>query len=136
MLVARLARLTLSYLDGTWRLSQPTVVEQRDQDFVVDRLSIGNNGRQFFLDDASLCPGVRHCDWRSKDLTYRVIRVFFPEGPDITGILSAQGQLGGTQLRRRKSIATMKLDNFHKSLVIKAMSVWLEQGVTGIKRRS
>jgi len=109
-LVARLARLTLELPDGTWRLSQPTVVEQRDQDFVVDRLSIGNNGRQFFLDGRFSLSGSQALRLEIERLPIESFRVFFPEGPDITGILSAQGQLGGTAAAP-EIIATMKLDN-------------------------
>ena len=51
--VARVTRLTLDLPDGTWRLSQPVTVEQREQDFLVDRLPMRNNGRELFWMDNS-----------------------------------------------------------------------------------
>ena len=109
-LVARLARLTLELPDGVWRLSQPAVIEQRDQDFVVDRLSMANNGRQLFLDGHFSLVGTQALRLEIERLPIESFRVFFPDGLDVTGILSAQGQLGGTAAAP-EIVATVKLDN-------------------------
>ena len=109
-LVVRLARLALELPDGTWRLSQPAVVEQRDQDFIVDRLSMGNNGRLFFLDGRFSLGGSQALRLEIERLPIESFRIFFPEGPDVTGILSAQVQLGGTAAAP-EIVATVKLDN-------------------------
>ena len=109
-LVARLTRLTLDLPDGTWRLSQPAVVEQRDQDFLVDRLLMRNNGRQLSLDGRFSLTGSQALRLNIERLPIESFRAFFPEGPDVTGILSAQAQLAGTAAAP-EIIATIKLDN-------------------------
>src|SRR5262245_31717738 len=95
-LVARLARMTLDLPDGTWRLSQPVTVEQRDQDFLVDRLLMRSNGREVSLDGQFSLTGNQALRLNIEKLPLEAVRAFFPEAPDITGTLSAQVQLAGT----------------------------------------
>ena len=79
-IVARVARLTLDLPDGTWRLSQPVTVEQRDQDFLVDRLSMRNNGRELFLDGQFSLSGSQALRLEIEKLPIESFRAFFPEG--------------------------------------------------------
>jgi translocation and assembly module TamB len=108
--VARVARLTLDLPDGTWRLSQPVTVEQRDQDFLVDRLLMRNNGRELFLDGQFSLTGSQALLLKVEKLPIEGLRVFFSEAPDVTGILSAQVQLRGTAAAPQ-IVATLKLEN-------------------------
>jgi autotransporter translocation and assembly factor TamB len=108
--VARVTRLTLDLPDGTWRLSQPVTLEQRDQDFLVDRLLMRNNGRELFLDGQFSLTGSQALRLNVEKLPIEAMRAFFPEAPDITGILSAQVQLGGTAAAPQV-VATLRLEN-------------------------
>jgi autotransporter translocation and assembly factor TamB len=109
-LVARLTRLTLDLPDGTWRLSQPAVVEQRNQDFLVDRLLMRNNGRELFLDGQFSLTGNQALRLNVEKLPLEAMRAFFPEAPDITGILSAQVQLAGSAAAPQV-VAALTLEN-------------------------
>ena len=108
--VARVARLTLDLPDGTWRLSQPVTVEQRDQDFLVDRLLMRNNGRELFLDGQFSLTGSQALRLNVEKLPIEGLRAFLPELPDVTGILSAQVQLGGTAAAPQV-VAALSLEN-------------------------
>ena len=108
--VARVARLTLDLPDGTWRLSQPVTVEQRDQDFLVDRLLMRNNGRELFLDGQFSLTGSQALRLNVEKLPIEGLRAFLPEAPDVTGILSAQVQLGGTAAAPQV-VAALRLEN-------------------------
>jgi autotransporter translocation and assembly factor TamB len=109
-LVARVTQLSLDLPDGTWRLSQPTTLEQREQDFLVDRFSIRNNDRQLSLDGRFSLKGGQSLRMNVDRLPLEAFRGFFPDGPDVAGVLSAQAQLGGTAAAPEMS-ATAKLDN-------------------------
>ncbi len=109
-IVARVARLTLDLPDGTWRLSPPVTVEQRDQDFLVDRLLMRNNGRELFLDGQFSLTGNQALRLNVEKLPLEGMRVFFPEAPDVTGILSAQVQLGGSAAAPQV-VAALRLEN-------------------------
>jgi translocation and assembly module TamB len=109
-LTARVTQLSLNLPDGNWRLSQPTTIEQRDQDFLVDRLSIRNNDRQISLDGRFSLKGSQALRMNVDRMPIEALRAFFPEGPDVAGILSVQAQLGGTAAAPEMS-ATAKLDN-------------------------
>jgi autotransporter translocation and assembly factor TamB len=108
--VARVARLTLDLPDGTWRLTQPITVEQRDQDFLVERLLMRNNGRELFLDGQFSLTGSQALRLNVEKLPIEALRAFFSEAPDVTGILSAQVQLGGTAAAPQ-AVATLRLEN-------------------------
>jgi autotransporter translocation and assembly factor TamB len=108
--VARVARLTLDLPDGTWRLTQPVTVEQRDQDFLVERLLMRNNGRELFLDGQFSLTGSQALRLNVEKLPIEALRAFFSEAPDVTGILSAQVQLGGTAAAPQ-AVATLRLEN-------------------------
>jgi autotransporter translocation and assembly factor TamB len=108
--VARVTRLTLDLPDGTWRLSQPVTLEQRDRDFLVDRLLMRNNGRELFLDGQFSLTGNQALKLNVEKLPLEAMRAFFPEAPDITGILSAQVQLGGSAAAPQV-VATLNLEN-------------------------
>jgi autotransporter translocation and assembly factor TamB len=108
--VARVARLTLDLPDGTWRLSQPVTVEQRDQDFLVDRLLMRNNGRELFLDGQFSLTGSQALRLNIEKLPIEALRAFFSEAPDVTGILSAQVQLSGTAAAPQV-VAALRLEN-------------------------
>ena len=108
--VARVARLTLDLPDGTWRLSQPVIVEQRDQDFLVDRLLMRNNGRELFLDGQFSLTGSQALRLNVEKLPIEGLRAFLPELPDVTGILSAQVQLGGSAAAPQV-VAALSLEN-------------------------
>ena len=109
-IVARVTRLTLDLPDGTWRLSQPVTVEQRDQDFLVDRLSMRNNGRELFLDGQVSLTGSQALRLNVEKLPIEGLRAFFSEAPDVTGILSAQVQLGGSAAAPQV-VAALSLEN-------------------------
>ncbi len=109
-IVARVARLTLDLPDGIWRLSQPVTVEQRDQDFLVDRLSMRNNGRELFLDGQFSLTGSQALRLNVEKLPIEGLRAFFPETPDVTGMLSAQIQLGGSAAAPQV-VAALRLEN-------------------------
>ena len=109
-LVARLTRLTLDLPDGTWRLAQPAVVEQRDQDFLVDRLLMRNNGRELFLAGQFSLTGSQALRLNVEKLPIEALRAFFSEAPDVTGILSAQVQLSGTAAAPQV-VAALRLEN-------------------------
>ena len=47
---------------GLWRLSQPVTVEQRGPDFMVDRFSMRNNGRELLLDGQFSLTGSQALD--------------------------------------------------------------------------
>jgi translocation and assembly module TamB len=96
--------------DGMWRLAQPVTVEQRDQDFRVDRLSMRNNGRELSLAGQFSLTGSQALRLEIEKLPIEGFRAFFPPVPDISGILSAQVQLGGTAAAPQV-IATVKLDD-------------------------
>ena len=108
--VARVTQLTLDLPDGKWRLSPPVTVEQRDQDFLVDRLLMRNNGRELFLDGQFSLTGNQALRLNVEKLPLEGMRVFFPEAPDVTGMLSAQVQLEGTAAAPQV-VATLKLEN-------------------------
>jgi len=108
--VARVTRLTLDLPDGTWRLSQPVTLEQRDRDFLVDRLLMRNNGRELFLDGQFSLTGNQALKLNVEKLPLEAMRAFFPETPDITGILSAQVRLGGSAAAPQV-VATLRLEN-------------------------
>jgi autotransporter translocation and assembly factor TamB len=108
--VARVARLTLDLPDGTWRLSQPVTVEQRDQDFLVDRLLMRNNGRELFLDGQFSLTGSQALRLNIEKLPIEALRAFFSEAPDVTGILSAQVQFSGTAAAPQV-VAALRLEN-------------------------
>ena len=108
--VARVTRLTLDLPDGTWRLSQPVTVEQRDQDFLVERLLMRNNGRELFLDGQFSLTGSQALRLNVEKLPIEALRAFLPELPDVTGILSAQVQLGGTAAAPQV-VAALSLEN-------------------------
>ena len=109
-IVARVARLTLDLPDGMWRLSQPVTVEQRDQDFLVDRLLMRNNGRELFLDGQFSLTGSQALRLNVEKLPIEGLRAFLPETPDVTGMLSAQVQLGGSAAAPQV-VAALRLEN-------------------------
>lgn len=109
-LTAKLTRLTLDMPDGTWRLAQPVTVEQREQDFLVERLTMRNNGRELFLDGRFSLTGSQALRLNVEKLPIEGLRSFFPDAPDITGILSTQVELGGTAALPQL-VAALKLEN-------------------------
>ena len=109
-LVARASRLTLELPDGLWRLAQPFSVEQRGEDFLVDRFWMRNNGRELSLAGQFSLTGSQALRLDLEKLPVEGFRAFFPQIPDITGILSAQVQLGGTAAAPQV-VATVKLDD-------------------------
>lgn len=109
-IVARVARLTLDLPDGIWRLFQPVTVEQRDQDFLVDRLLMRNNGRELFLDGQFSLTGSEALRLNVEKLPIEGLRAFLPETPDLTGMLSAQVQLGGSAAAPQV-VAALSLEN-------------------------
>jgi translocation and assembly module TamB len=108
--VARVARLNIDLPDGAWRLAQPVTVEQREQDFFVDRLLMRNNGRELLLEGQFSLTGNQALQLKVEKLPIEGLRVFFPEMPDVTGILSAQFQLGGTAATPQV-VAALSLEN-------------------------
>jgi autotransporter translocation and assembly factor TamB len=110
LLVARLTQLSLDLPDGLWRLSQPLTVTQRGSDFIVDRLSMRNNGSQLLLDGRFSLADTQALRLNIEGLPIESVRAFFPDTPDVTGILAAQLQLGGTSAAPEIQ-ATAKLDN-------------------------
>ena len=108
--VARVARLNVDLPDGSWRLYQPVTVEQRDQDFFVDRLLMRANGRELLLEGQFSLTGNQALQLKVEKLPIEGLRVFFPEMPDVTGILSAQVQLGGTAATPQV-VASLGLEN-------------------------
>ncbi len=109
LLVAQITRLSLDLPDGTWRISQPVTVTQRGPDFIVDRLSMRNNGSQLLLDGRFSLAGSQALSLNIEGLPIESMRVFFPDTPDVTGILAAQLKLGGTAAAPEIN-ATAKLD--------------------------
>jgi translocation and assembly module TamB len=109
-LVLRVSRLIFDLPDGMWQLAQPVTVEQRDQDFLVDRLLMRNNGREFSLAGQFSLTGSQALRLDVEKLPVEGFRAFFPQLPDITGILSAQLQLDGTAAAPQV-VATVKLDD-------------------------
>jgi autotransporter translocation and assembly factor TamB len=109
-LVARVSRLTLDLPDGMWRLAQPVTVEQRDQDILVDRFLMRNNGRELSLAGQFSLTGNQALRLDVEKLPIEGFRAFFPQVPDITGIFSAQVQLGGTAAAPQ-IVAAIKLDD-------------------------
>ena len=71
---------------------------------------MGNNGRLFFLDGRFSLGGSQALRLEIERLPVESFRIFFPEGPDVTGILSAQVQLGGTAAAPQV-VATLRLEN-------------------------
>ena len=96
LLVAQLTRLSLDLPDGTWRIAQPVTVTQRGPDFTVDRLAMRNNGSQLLLDGRFSLAGSQALRLNIEGLPIESVRAFFPDTPEVTGILAAQLQLGGT----------------------------------------
>lgn len=110
LLVAQLTRLSLDLPDGTWRILQPVTVTQRGPDFTVDRLAMRNNGSQLLLDGRFSLAGSQALRLNIEGLPIESVRAFFPDTPDVTGILAAQLQLGGTAAAPEIN-ATAKLEN-------------------------
>ena len=110
VLVAQLARLSLDLPNGVWRLSQPVTVTKRGPDFIVDRLSMRNNNSQLLLEGRFSLAGSQALRLDVEGLAIESVRAFFPDTPDVTGILSAQIQLGGTAAAPEIQ-ATATLDN-------------------------
>jgi translocation and assembly module TamB len=109
-LVARVTRLTLNLPDGTWRLAQPATLTQREDDFLIERLSLRNNDRQLALDGRFSLSGSQRLRMTVDRLPVESIRAFYPDAPDISGILSGQAQVEGTAAAPEIA-ATMKLEN-------------------------
>jgi translocation and assembly module TamB len=110
LLVARLTQLSLDLPNGLWKLSQPVTVTQRGPDFTVDRLSMRSNGSQLLLDGRFSLTGSQALRLDIEGLPIESARAFFPDTPDVSGILAAQLQLGGTAAEPEIQ-ATAKLDN-------------------------
>ncbi|HXV79598.1 MAG TPA: translocation/assembly module TamB domain-containing protein [Candidatus Binatia bacterium] len=96
LVVAQLTRLSLDLPDGTWRISQPVTLTQRGPDFIVDRLAMRNNGSQLLLDGRFSLAGSQALRLSIEGLPIESVRAFFPDTPDVTGILATQLQLRGT----------------------------------------
>jgi translocation and assembly module TamB len=109
-LVAHVTGLTLNLPDGTWRLAQPATLAHRDQEFFVDRLALRNNDRQVLLDGRFSLSGSQALRLNVDKLPVEAVRGFFPEAPDITGLLSAQGEVGGTAAAP-EIVATLRVEN-------------------------
>jgi autotransporter translocation and assembly factor TamB len=110
LLVAQLARLNLELPNGVWRLSQPVTVTKRGPDVMVDRLSMRNNNSQLLLEGQFSLASSQALRLDVEGLAIESVRAFFPDTPDVTGILAAQIQLGGTAAAPEIQ-ATAKLDN-------------------------
>ena len=110
LLVAQLTQLSLDLPNGLWRLSQPVTVTQQGPDFMVDGFSMRNNSSQLLLDGRFSLAGTQALRLNIEGLPIESVRAFFPDTPDVTGILAAQLQLGGTSAAPEIQ-ATAKLDN-------------------------
>jgi autotransporter translocation and assembly factor TamB len=110
LLAAQLTQLSLDLPNGLWRLSQPVTVTQRGADFMVDRFSMRSNGSQVLLDGRFSLAGSQALRLDIQGFPIESVRVFFPDTPDVTGILAAQLQLGGTAAAPEIQ-ATAKVDN-------------------------
>ena len=109
LLVAQLTQLSLDLPNGLWRLFQPVTVTQRGPDFMVDRFSMRNNASQLLLDGRFSLAGSQALRLDIEGFSIESARAF-PDTPDVTGILTAQLQLGGTAAAPEIQ-ATAKLDN-------------------------
>jgi autotransporter translocation and assembly factor TamB len=107
---ARVTELTLNLPDGAWRLAQPATIAQQQNDFVVDRLTLQNNDRRLFLDGRFSLTGTQALRVSIDRLPIESLRSFYPTKTEITGLLSAQGQLSGTAAAPQIK-ATVKLEN-------------------------
>jgi translocation and assembly module TamB len=107
---ARLAELTLNLPDGAWRLAEPATIVQQQSDFVVDRLTLQNNDRRLFADGRFSLTGAQALRLNIEKLPVESLRNFYPMKTDISGVLSAQAQLGGTAAAPQINV-TMKLEN-------------------------
>jgi translocation and assembly module TamB len=77
---------------------------------VVDRFSMRNNTSQLLLDGRFSLAGSQALRLDIEGFPIESARAFFPDTPDVTGILAAQLQLGGTAAAPEIQ-ATAKLDN-------------------------
>jgi autotransporter translocation and assembly factor TamB len=110
LLVAQLTQLSLDLPNGLWRLFQPVTVTQRGPDFMVDRFSMRNNASQLLLDGRFSLAGSQALRLDIEGFPIESARAFFPDTPDVTGILTAQLRLGGTAAAPEIQ-ATAELDN-------------------------
>src|SRR4249920_772172 len=69
-----------------------------------------NDGRELFLDGQVTVTGSQALRLNVEKLPIEGLRAFFSDAPDVTGILSAQVQLGGTAAAPQV-VATLKLEN-------------------------
>jgi autotransporter translocation and assembly factor TamB len=110
LLAAQLTQLSLDLPNGLWKLSQPVTIMRRGPDFVVERFSMRNNASQVLLDGQFSLAGNQALRLDIEGFPIESARAFFPDTPDVTGILAAQLQLGGTAAAPEIQ-ATAKLDN-------------------------
>lgn len=107
---ARFTELTLNLPDGAWRLAQPATIAQQQDDFVLDRLTLQNNDRRLFVDGRFSLTGGQALRLSIDRLPVESLRNFYPMKTEISGLLSAQAQLGGTAAAPQIN-ATVKLEN-------------------------
>jgi translocation and assembly module TamB len=105
-----MTRLTLNLPDGTWRLAQPTTFTQREWEFSVERFALRNNDRQILLDGRFSLSGSQALRLDVDRLPVEAVRAFFPTAPDVTGLLSGQGELSGTA-SAPEIVASVKVEN-------------------------
>lgn len=93
---ARVSQISLDLPDGTWKLSQPATLSRRQDDFFIERLSLQNRARQLFIDGRFSLKGSQSLSLSLTGFPLQALDAFLPEGPDLTGRLSARAQISGT----------------------------------------
>ena len=94
--VARLRQAELGSPSGTWTLVSPASVTQRDDEFLIEGVSLRSDGRQLSLDGRFAFTGPQDLTLNIDRFSLETLAAFLPEEPDMTGLLAAEARITGT----------------------------------------
>ena len=98
-LAVRLSTLSLELLDGTWQLTQPVQIVQNTEGIVIERFLLANGDQQMLLEGSLSPTGTQDLRVQIDRFTLAALQPLLSQHPEVSGMLSARVQVGGTAAR-------------------------------------
>jgi autotransporter translocation and assembly factor TamB len=94
--IALLGNLSLELPDGIWKLAQPVTIKTNGEEFFIDNAALRNGVRSLSITGRLAAAGRQDLTLGLENFPLVDLAAFLPRQPNVTGVLAAQAQVGGT----------------------------------------
>jgi autotransporter translocation and assembly factor TamB len=94
--IALLSNLSLQLPDGIWKLAQPVTIKTNGEEFFIGEAALRNGVRSLSITGRLAATGRQELAFGLENFPLVDLAAFLPRQPNVTGVLAAQAQVGGT----------------------------------------